>query len=247
VADEKTQDTGTGVGEAVVRVVEGHLVELDYTIRLKDTGELVDTTIEEVGVSAGWTGRAYGTRVAVVGRGYLLRAIEEALIGMAENETKVIEIPPERAFGPRDPSKVKVIPLRRFKDLDQPLTVGMWVMVDGREGYIRSIESGRVQVDFNHRLAGKTLVAEIHLRRIILDDVEKVYSLIRAFLPEASRENTKVEVAKPEVTVRLGKEVYSAAGISTAKQAIARETLENIEGVEKVVFVEEYIKEQPTT
>ncbi len=246
VAGEETTELGAAEGEAPLKVDVGHFVEVDYTIRVKDTGELVDTTLEEEGRKAGWAGKVYGPRLSIVGKGYLLRAVEEALIGMGEKETKVVEVAPERAFGQRDPTKVKVIPLRRFKDVDQPLTVGMKVVVDGREGYIRSIESGRVQVDFNHRLAGKTLVTEIRVVKILRDDVEKAYSLIRAFIPEATSENTIVKVNKPEVSVKLSKELYSLSGINLAKQAIAREALENLQGVEKVVFVEEYVKEQPS-
>jgi peptidylprolyl isomerase len=246
VAGEETTELGAAEGEASLKVDVGHFVEVDYTIRVKDTGELVDTTLEDEGRKAGWTEKIYGPRLSIVGKGYLLRAIEEALIGMGESETKIVEVAPERAFGQRDPAKVKVIPLRRFKDVDQPLAVGMKVVVDGREGYIRSIESGRVQVDFNHRLAGKTLVTEIRVVKILRDDAEKVYSLIRAFIPEATGENTVVKVNKPSVSVKLSREIYSLSGINLAKQAIARETLENLQGVEKVVFVEEYVKEQPT-
>ncbi|MCS7146547.1 MAG: FKBP-type peptidyl-prolyl cis-trans isomerase, partial [Aigarchaeota archaeon] len=140
------------VGEtAESRVSLGSFVELDIVMRVKDTGELVDCTVEEEARKAGWTSGNFRPRLTIVGKGYLLRPIEEALIDMKASEHKVLELPPERAFGARDPTKVRIIPLRRFKDVDQPLSPGMRVLVDGREGYIRSIESGRVQVDFNHR------------------------------------------------------------------------------------------------
>ncbi|GBC70241.1 FKBP-type 16 kDa peptidyl-prolyl cis-trans isomerase [Candidatus Calditenuaceae archaeon HR02] len=233
--------TGT---EEELRVAPGSFVELDLLIRVKDTGELVDSTIEEEARKAGWTGGNFRPRLTIVGKGYLLKSIEDELINMKVSEHKVFELPPERAFGARDPSKVRVIPLRRFKDVDQPLTPGMRVIVDGREGYIRSIESGRVQVDFNHRLAGKTLVSEVWIRRILTDERDKILGVVKMLFPEATDQNTHVEVSKPEVSIRLPKESRTVSGIQLIKQSIAREIFENIEGVTKVTFVDEYLKEE---
>ncbi|MEM2067791.1 MAG: FKBP-type peptidyl-prolyl cis-trans isomerase [Nitrososphaerota archaeon] len=227
-----------------LKVVPGSFVELDLTIRVKDTGELVDSTIEEEARKAGWTGGTFRPRLTIVGKGYLLKPIEEALIDMKVSEHKVLELPPEKAFGPRDPAKVRIIPLRRFKDVDQPLTPGMRVIVDGREGYIRNIESGRVQVDFNHKLAGKTLISELWLRRILTEDRDKVLGIVRMLLPEATEENTEADVRRPEILIKLPKESRTVSGIQLVKQSIAREIFENIEGVEKVIFIDEFLKEE---
>lgn len=233
-----------GEEAAEVRVAPGSFVELDLIMRVKDTGELVDCTIEEEARKAGWTGGNFRPRLTIVGKGYLLKPIEEAIIDMKPSEHKVLELPPERAFGVRDPTKVRVVPLRRFRNLDQPLTPGMRVIVDGREGYVRSIESGRVQVDFNHRLAGKTLISEIWIRRILTDDKDRLLGIIGMLLPEANSENTQIEVKKPEVVIKLPKESRNVSGIQLIKQSISREIFENLEGYSKVIFVDEYLKEE---
>ncbi|MEM3124010.1 MAG: peptidylprolyl isomerase, partial [Nitrososphaerota archaeon] len=144
-------------------------VLLDYTITVKDTGELVDTTLdEEAKKSSSYdASRVYEPRLVVVGKGSLLKAVEDEIIGLKESESKRFEIPPDKAFGARDPSKVKTIPLRKLKDLDRPLRVGSVISIDGREGVVRSVGSGRVQIDFNPYLAGKTLVCEATVRAII--------------------------------------------------------------------------------
>ena len=69
----------------------------------------------------------------------LLKAVEDALVGMKPGERKTFDIPPEQAFGPRDPAKVKTIPLRRFRDVEGPVRVGDVVSVEGRQGVVRSI------------------------------------------------------------------------------------------------------------
>ncbi|MEM4021254.1 MAG: FKBP-type peptidyl-prolyl cis-trans isomerase, partial [Nitrososphaerota archaeon] len=102
-------------------VKEGDLVLIDYVIRVKETGELIETTMKEVVEKEGLevSGRLE-PRLAIPGKGYMLKAFEEQLIGMAAGEEKRFEIPPEKAFGPRDPSKIRVIPLRRLKDVEGP-------------------------------------------------------------------------------------------------------------------------------
>jgi peptidylprolyl isomerase len=232
-----------GEVQAGPRTVEnGSFVLVDYVITAKETGELVDTTIEEKarekGISA--TGALFEPRLAVIGKGMLLRALEEELVGMKEGDHKSVVIPPERAFGPRDPSKVKVIPIRRLKDVDQPITVGTRLVIDGKEGVVRSIESGRVLVDFNHHLAGKTLECEVWVRKVITDDSEKVLQLLHSHLPEANSSNTEVKVEGDVVTVKLPKEVFNVPGLQVVKRSLVREVADSIKGISKVVFVEEW-------
>jgi len=223
----------------------GSFILIDYVIKTKETGELVDTSLEDEAKKAGITDttRSYEPRLSIVGRGFILKAIEDELVGMPVGGYKSFEIPPEKAFGERDPSKIKVIPLRKFKDVEQPISVGSKVIINGREGYIRSISSGRVQVDFNHYLAGKTLLCDVWVRKIITDDVEKIYSLLHSRIPEANKENTTIVLEKPTVTIKLSKDLYLLSGLQMVKQVIARELLELIPSIEKVIFIEEYEKE----
>ena len=232
-----------GEVQAGPRTVEdGSFVLVDYVITAKETGELVDTTLEEKAKEKGigTTGVLFEPRLAVIGKGMLLRALEEELVGMKEGDHKSVVIPPERAFGPRDPSKVKVIPIRRLKDLDQPITIGTRLVIDGREGVVRSIESGRVLVDFNHHLAGKTLECEVWVRKVITDDSEKVLQLLHSHLPEANSSNTEVKVEGDVVTIRLPKEAFNVPGLQVVKRSLVREVADSIKGISKVVFVEEW-------
>lgn len=248
-------EEGRGEGEsgsekiAAEKVDAGSFVLIDYVIKTKESGELVDTSLEEEARKAGITdtSRIYEPRLSIVGRGFILKAIEDELVGMSIDEHKSFEIPPEKAFGERDPSKVKVIPLRKFKDLDQPISVGSKVIINGREGYIRSIGSGRVQIDFNHYLAGKTLLCDVWVRKIITDEQEKIYSLLHSRIPESNRENTSIMLEKPTVTIKLSKELYLLSGLQMVKQVVAREVMELIPGIDKVIFIEEYEKEAKTS
>jgi len=218
-------------------------VLVDYTIKVKDTGELVDTTVEEEARQAGVfdASKIYEPRLVVVGKGFLLKPIEDELIGMKPSEKKTIEIAPEKAFGPRDPSKVRTIPLRRFKDVEGPITVGTVVTVDGRQGVVRAIGSGRVQVDFNHYLAGKTLVCSLEVKSIITDDMEKIKNLLHSRLPDVAVDKFEVSLNKPELRIKVPEEALLIPGLQLSKKTLAKEFKEAVNGVEKVIFIEEYV------
>jgi len=232
--------------EKAGRVIkEGDLALIDYTIRVKETGELVETTIKDVAEEgeAQSSGR-FEPRLAIPGKGYMLRAFEEQLVGMAPGEEKRFEIPPDKAFGPRDPSKIKVIPLRKLKNVEGPITIGSRIMVDGKEGIVRSIGSGRVQVDFNPYLAGKTLDCHVKVVKLLISNLEKVRALIHNRIPDVDVEKFKVRITKSSITIRVPEEAMLLPAIQVAKRALARDLMEHIEGVKKITFSETITKEQ---
>jgi len=226
-------------------VKEGDLVLIDYTIRVKETGELIETTIKDVADKEGVQGAGrFEPRLAIPGKGYMLKAFEEQLIGMAPGEEKKFEIPPEKAFGQRDPSKIKVIPLRRLKDVEGPITIGSRIVVDGKEGIVRSIGSGRVQVDFNPYLAGKTLDCYVKIVKILTEKTEKIKALIHNRIPDVEVEKFKIRATKNGVTIQIPEEAMMLPAIQVTKRALAKDLIEHIEGIEKVTFTEVLTKDQ---
>ncbi|MEM0090223.1 MAG: FKBP-type peptidyl-prolyl cis-trans isomerase [Nitrososphaerota archaeon] len=223
----------------------GSFLLVDYTIRIKETGELVDTTSEKEAREAGIydASKLYEPRLAIIGKGMLLKAIEDELVTMSVGESKTFEISPEKAFGQRDPTKVKVYPIRKFKDVEAPLVVGARVNINGKEGIIRSIGSGRVQVDFNPYLAGKTLVCNVTIKKIITDDKEKVQQILHNRLPDVDIQKFTIELAPPEVVITLPEEAYLLPNLQIAKRLIAKEIQENIQGIERVKVIELYTKQ----
>ncbi len=223
----------------------GSFLLVDYTIRVKETGELVDTTSEEEAREAGIydASRLYEPRLVIIGKGMLLKAIEDELITMSVGESKTFEISPEKAFGQRDPTKVKVYPIRRFKDVETPLVIGAKVNIDGKEGIIRSIGSGRVQVDFNPYLAGKTLVCNVTIRKLITNDKEKIQQIIHNRLPDVDLQKFTIEFAPPEVVITMPEEAYLLPNLQIAKRLIAKEIQENIQGIERVKVTELYTRQ----
>jgi len=231
-------------GQGIPQIVkEGDLVLIDYTIRVKESGELIETTIEDVVKEEGLqiSGRLE-PKLVIPGRGFMLKAFEEQIIGMAPGEEKRFEIPPERAFGQRDPSKIRVIPLRRLRDVEGPITIGSRIVVDGREGIVRSIGSGRVQVDFNPYLAGKTLDCHVKVVKILTDRDEKIRALIHYRIPDVEVSKFKIKATKTSITIQIPDEAMLLPAIQIAKRALAKDLMEYIEGIEKVTFTEVFEK-----
>lgn len=236
-----SEDTSAAVEQSAVQ--PSSYVLVDYTLKVKDTDELVDTTVEEEARKAGVydASKTYEPRLVVVGKGTMLKAVEDELVGMKQSEKKTFEIPPEKAFGPRDPAKVRTIPYRRLKDVEGPLRVGSIINIEGREGVIRSVGSGRVQVDFNHYLAGKTLVCNVEVKSILTDDMDKVKSLIHSRIPDAPVEKFEIKLTLPELTIKIPEEALLIPGLQVSKKALAKELKEAVKGLERVVFLEEYV------
>lgn len=168
----------------------GDFVLVEYSLRVKETGKLVDTTSEEEARKEGvYDPRdRYGPRLVIIGEGRLIEGLEESIKGMEEGEEKTVEIPPEKAFGKRDPGKVKVMPRSAFVKHGIRPEPGKIVEINGQLAVIRGVTGGRVVVDYNHPLAGRALEARIKLVKILRDPQEKLLHLLLRRLPPSITE-----------------------------------------------------------
>jgi len=90
-----------------------------------------------------------------------------ALVGLAPGGHTSLTVPPEKAYGMPDPSRVYRLTRTRFPE-HQALPVGKWIHIldrHGRRRLVRILEvSGQtVVVDTNHRKAGQALELEVEL------------------------------------------------------------------------------------
>jgi FKBP-type peptidyl-prolyl cis-trans isomerase SlyD len=231
-------------------VKEGDFIRLEYTGKVQETGNVFDTTDENVAEEAGikLDNKSYGAIPIVVGGGHVLKGLDEALIGMEEGEEKIVEITPEEGFGLRDPKLLQLIPMGEFKKQGMKPEVGMAITSDGTTGIIRSVSGGRVRVDFNHELAGKNLEYNIKVIKEIEDDVEKVKSMIELHYSAPNLDSDKHDIQIIDGVVRIAidemakfdKKPYM--DITFARFRIARDIWENMENMEKVEFVDVFEK-----
>jgi len=231
-------------------VKEGDFIRLEYTGKVQETGDVFDTTDENVAEEADIKvdNKTYGAMPIVIGGGHVLKGLDEALIGMEEGEEKKVEITPEEGFGLRDPKLLQLIPMGEFKKQGMKPEVGMAITSDGVTGIIRSVSGGRVRVDFNHELAGKNLVYIIKVVKEIEDDVDKVKSLIELHYkaPNIDPEKHDIQIADGIIRIamdemaKFDKKPYM--DVTFARFRIARDIWENMENIEKVEFVDVFEK-----
>ncbi|MEM2227112.1 MAG: FKBP-type peptidyl-prolyl cis-trans isomerase [Candidatus Bathyarchaeia archaeon] len=217
----------------------GDYAYLDYILKIKESGEIVDTTIEEVAKGSGL--RKDGTfepLFLIVGEGWVPKGLEEGLIGLEPGDKRVIEVPPEKGYGERDPSKLRLLPLRRFMSRNINPVPGMSIEMDGRTAIVRAVGAGRVQVDFNHPLAGKTLVYEVILRRILESAEEKIRAILHRRIPEVEPEKFGISIGDGKLEVEIPEDAFYLEGLQLAKRAAASDLEKYMPELEEISFVE---------
>jgi peptidylprolyl isomerase len=177
---------------------KGDFILIDYIARIKDTDEVFDTTIEAEAKKFNIyrSDVIYESMLVVLGEGWVVSGLEEKLYEMSVGEKREIEVPPEKGFGVRDPSKVRLIPLRMFKG-EPNLRPGARVRFRDALATVRSISSGRVQLDFNHPLAGKTLKYEVEVKDEVKEPINKIKALLHRRLPTIPTDNFSLSLLLP--------------------------------------------------
>ena len=61
------------------------------------------------------------------------------------------------------------------------------IEVDGKRGIIRFIGSGSVQIDYNHRYAGKTILLMINVVQSLESTSDKIDGILKNRLPVDSK------------------------------------------------------------
>ncbi|MEC8126113.1 MAG: peptidylprolyl isomerase [Pseudomonadota bacterium] len=134
-------------------------VELHFSLKLADTGELVDSTFEKKPAEL------------VIGDGNLPAAFEAVIHGMKAGERKTERIKPKDGFGQHNPSNVQRIPKDQF-DPSVELLEGLVVSFQDKAkselpGVVATIDDTMVTVDFNHPLAGRDLEFEVEILSVV--------------------------------------------------------------------------------
>jgi peptidylprolyl isomerase len=231
-----------------VAITKGSLILIDYTAKVKDSDEIFETTIEENAKKSNLYDPSikYEPRLVSIGEGWVLKGLDEFLSTAKIGDNLNVDIAPDKAFGLRDPNKVRMIPQRKFGDKADEIKAGDVVDIDDRRGFVRFIGSGRVQVDFNHRLAGKTLSYNVNILKVLKTDEEKTSSLVKRRIL-ADSDKISISFNKSELTIILPEESFLIDGLQVIKKAISGDLFKFIPSIESIKFLEIYNKSKPTS
>ena len=228
-------------------IEKGDFILIDYVTKIEETGDIFDTTLEEEAKTGGiFKGEAlYEPMLVVVGEAWVLEELDQSLIGLEVETPTVISVPPEKGFGLRDPSKIRLVPIRKFRNKEVNLYPGAQIDVDGNLAVVRSVGSGRVQLDFNPPLAGKTLVYDLTVKLKLEGEEEKIMALIHRRIPSIEIAKFNAQIDEKEISISLPEDSFYLEGVQYAKRGIASDIQKFFSNFEKIMFVESFIKATP--
>ena len=224
---------------------KGSLILVDYVAKVKDTGKVFETTIEEEAKkhSLHDPNIKYQPKLISVGESWILKAVDEALEKTSVGDKKTIEVTPAKGFGERDPGKVRKIPLRKLGEDAEKVSIGDTIEVDNKKGLVRFIGAGRVQIDYNHPFAGKTILYDINVSKELKSDDEKTTVVLKRWIP-VKDEKILFKKTGNILDITIPDEMFRADNLSTIKHLIQTEIFKFISTVEKINFVETHVKKQ---
>lgn len=227
---------------------KGQIAIVEYSLYVKDTGELIDTTSEtEAKLYRKYIeGAVYEPEVVVVGEARFFQGFEESLVKCEIGREEEFEIPPEKAYGGRDSAKVKILPRRMFEKQNVRPEVGKEVRINDETGRILAVEGGRVIVDFNHPLAGKTLKLKIKVTKVVSEPEEAVKYLVKRRVRGVKLDDIKVSIeGEPaRISVELPKELRVARDVQYAKVLAAYDIIRYVKNVKEVVFLDRFSSDE---
>jgi FKBP-type peptidyl-prolyl cis-trans isomerase 2 len=224
---------------------KGDIIRLDITGNYPASGEVFETTDEGLAKDKGmWhEGHQYKPRVLIIGSGSneYPTGLEVDLLHAKIAEKREVTLEPKDAFGAHNPLLVETVSARELVRLGIEPEVGASVTRRNRTGHISGIFGGRVRVDYNHPLAGKSLKYEYTVREVADKPEEKVGAVLD--LHYGRSEEFRPEVSGKSVSIKVPDVCKFDQAWQHQKLRIVLDLREHA-GFETVSFVEEYVKKK---
>ena len=143
------------------QILPGGQVTLHLSILLEDGTEALSTFDEE-------------PVTLTLGDGTLQPGLELAIYGLSAGDRQTLNLLPEQAYGLRDPALIQAMPMTDFSAdfTPEPGQIIGFSLPNDEEaaGTVLSVEEGRVEVDFNHPLAGHEIGFRVEILGVSAPD-----------------------------------------------------------------------------
>ena len=227
---------------------KGSLILVEYTAKVKDTNEVFETTIEAEAKkhSLHDPNIKYQPKLVSVGESWVIKGLDEALANSKVGDKTTIEVTPDKGFGDRDKGKVRMIPLRKLGEDADKVSVGDLIEIDDKKAIVRFIGSGRVQVDYNHRFAGKTILYDVNVLKSLDTDDEKIHGILKRHMPI---DDSKLVFKKTgtSLDITIDEELFRADGLQIMKHFIQLDIFKFVKSLQKINFLETYLNKVSET
>lgn len=136
----------------------GDTVKVHYVGKLKD-GTVFDTSINRHPLQF------------TIGEGRIIPGFQHAVVGMRPGQSKTVQVPTSKAYGPHREDMVVTVDQDQFPDSLEP-EVGQTLEITASDGLramatVADVSETTVTLDINHPLAGKELTFDIQLIEIL--------------------------------------------------------------------------------
>jgi peptidylprolyl isomerase len=221
---------------------KGDFILISYTAKVKETNEVFDTTYEDVAKKEHLYKEAkmYEPKLVVVGESWVLKALDDSLTTMEINKPAAVEISPDKGFGQRDPAKIRRVPLKQLLAKDINPVVGGQIEFQGKDAVVRSVGAGRVLLDFNPPLAGKTLIYDVTVSKKLESNEEKIGALIHRRVPVVEENKFTLTIQDKSLTIDMPEVAFYIEGIQIAKRGIALDIQKFIPDLTETKFIETF-------
>ena len=224
----------------------GSMIKIDYTARIaeKDVTEeepkVFDTTIEDIAreESIYKPDKVYEPMLVVLGKKWIPKGLEKRIQEANVGDTFQTNIPSDEAYGPKDPSKIKLVARREFQKLNINPSVGDRITIGSQTGTVLSVTSGRVRMDYNHVLAGQDIDYDITIHDLINGDENYFRELIKRRLPGANLEGLEIKIEGQKIIVNMPEHARFFEYVQFAKAEVAKDISEIVPGYQTIEFRE---------
>jgi len=221
---------------------KGDIAYIEYDLWLSQpdgSWKLRETTSEELAKKEGVheEKRVYTAIPVIVGADRLMKGFEEALHGTEVGSEKEVTMKADKGAGERDAKLVQLHSLREFLKNEIDPHVGMEVNLSGRRGYVTAVTAGRVRVDYNNPLAGRSLKYHYKVLRIASTPEERVKAILD--LDYGLEESFGIALENEEADIRLPGVCKTDEKWFISKFRVVADLRQHA-GIKKVRLVEEY-------
>jgi len=128
------------------------VIGIEYNLKDANTGEQLDSNVGGAPLEF------------ISGKGQIIPGLESKLVEMAENDKADVMVLPADAYGEFSEEAMQVLPREQFAGIE--LTEGMTLYGTGEQGEtvqvnVKSFTDDEVTIDYNHPMAGKTLMFSV--------------------------------------------------------------------------------------
>lgn len=230
---------------------KGDIVRWEYegwTVGSKpEDNELFETTNEHLAkdYKIFKEGAIYGPGPLIIGAERLVKGLEASVLSAEIGKETEVTIPPSESYGDRDPKKVEihslgeVLRLPEYRKGDEEPVPGARIVLGNKAGTIMSVRGGRVRIDFNHELAGKTLRYKYTIKSRAEGPEDKVQAIFEMHYGRPGDFKAVVHGDEAEVVV-MEQCKYDPQWLLTKLQVVR--DLREFAGMAKVRLIEEYVK-----